>query len=745
MIKWLKNRKFYKNLFEGKEGASFISVIIGVTFLATLGITILTIATRYMSTVIVEKYSSDNFYQTEGILEEVRTGLLEYADTASETAYTDVLENYTKESENMKDVYSKKYLSGLATVLRGGMTYSEDDIKNNLGTAVTCSLDVVKKLTKKPDAVQTVPGTNLCFVTNYDDKTGYTLTIKNLLVDYTDDTDYRSSIQSDIVFQVPDYKFEGDSTLNEIKNYIVINDDQLKVQNANIGIQFIGNVYTGNKDTGIDIGTQSLVNFNSKTIISRGNLDAYTGSVLNLNGESGIGDLWLQNIRLLKYGSDSSLETKVTLNENAYISNDLDIQDNNATVNLGGKYYGYSYNEQNDSSRGEGLNSEYSSAILVNGLNTTLNANSLDKMILAGRAFVSQNKSDYTSTTTNILTGESLSIKSNQLAYLVPDSCIPESVDHNPMAIPELTATVESDVKANLLSNAALKDYLNPAKPYIANYIHGASGDYVYLFLNFASEAKANEYFKDYYTGVVEIKDESGNIIENQSKLKERAQSFLSVPDMGKTKFSGNLCLIAANIVYNYEASAGSSIQSSNYYNSSGAPRENLLQDGRKIAMDYLGKCKTLLSSGGTGRDTNIRLDDSLDLPLVSSRIIDFSKVDSTVFKDYSDKDGNPIGRVTVVNGDRNVTSADSGLLIVKGDVTVDADFKGLILASGKVTVTGNHKLEYDMITVGNLLEEIKYDDEFAKYFYAFNGGLSQDTTEMNKCVFYQNWVKNAY
>lgn len=202
MIKWLKNRKFYKNLFEGKEGASFISVIIGVTFLATLGITILTIATRYMSTVIVEKYSSDNFYQTEGILEEVRTGLLEYADTASETAYTDVLENYTKESENMKDVYSKKYLSGLATVLRGGMTYSEDDIKNNLGTAVTCSLDVVKKLTKKPDAVQTVPGTNLCFVTNYDDKTGYTLTIKNLLVDYTDDTDYRSSIQSDIVFQV---------------------------------------------------------------------------------------------------------------------------------------------------------------------------------------------------------------------------------------------------------------------------------------------------------------------------------------------------------------------------------------------------------------------------------------------------------------------------------------------------------------------------------------------------------------
>lgn len=288
MIKWLKNRKFYKNLFEGKEGASFISVIIGVTFLATLGITILTIATRYMSTVIVEKYSSDNFYQTEGILEEVRTGLLEYADTASETAYTDVLENYTKESENMKDVYSKKYLSGLATVLRGGMTYSEDDIKNNLGTAVTCSLDVVKKLTKKPDAVQTVPGTNLCFVTNYDDKTGYTLTIKNLLVDYTDDTDYRSSIQSDIVFQVPDYKFEGDSTLNEIKNYIVINDDQLKVQNANIGTQFIGNVYTGNKDTGIDIGTQSLVNFNSKTIISRGNLDAYTGSVLNLNGESGM-------------------------------------------------------------------------------------------------------------------------------------------------------------------------------------------------------------------------------------------------------------------------------------------------------------------------------------------------------------------------------------------------------------------------------------------------------------------------
>ena len=43
--------------------------------------------------------------------------------------------------------------------------------------------------------------------------------------------------------------------------------------------------------------------------------------------------------------SESTLQTKLDLNENAYVANDLDIEANNSIVTLSWKYYGYSYNE----------------------------------------------------------------------------------------------------------------------------------------------------------------------------------------------------------------------------------------------------------------------------------------------------------------------------------------------------------------------------------------------------------------
>lgn len=59
----------------------------------------------------VDHNASDNFYQTEGILEEVKTGLLEYAGDAGEEAYKDVVEHYTKTKDSMHKTFSEKYIS----------------------------------------------------------------------------------------------------------------------------------------------------------------------------------------------------------------------------------------------------------------------------------------------------------------------------------------------------------------------------------------------------------------------------------------------------------------------------------------------------------------------------------------------------------------------------------------------------------------------------------------------------------
>lgn len=749
MREWLqKLRK--KKLNKKKEGSSLVSVIIGVAFLATIGLMVLTVATRYVVTVIVDRNSSDNFYEAEGVLAEVRTGLLEYAGNASDTSYQEVLENYTSMTSSMEETFTKKYLSGIASALQG-TTYVWDDDNEKLGVLQPCDIANIKKLTKEPDAVTTPTGTDLAFVINHDEAKGYTLTLKNFVIDYTNAADYRSTIQTDIVFKAPDYKFEGNSTLDELKNYIVVSDDTLKVSGATNaegaqGVIFNGNIYTGQKEEGIVVDQQNKATFRSQTIISRGSMDVYSGSNVSLSGEEsggniGTGDLWLENIRLKSNGiAGSALSTTFDMKENAYISNDFDVQDNNANIKLSGKYYGYSYNENNVKSSSEKANAKYSSAILINGVNTTFDAGDINKMILAGRSFVSQNAADFSAVKSDIMMGESLAVKSNQIAYLVPDIYI--SVGHNPIATLEYNEVGEAIVSKDSLLASNLGAYLNSSEPFTANF---SSTGFAYLFLNFKDEASANQYFYDYYLGNISEMDEDGNIINNSEQVAEKATTYLATTDVTNNKFSSNMFLIAGNIVHNYEATdAASGIQANSYYDASGEPNEELLADGKKMALGYLGRCLTLLPSGSEGRDEDgkrrLLADDKL---LVADTIINFSKVTATM--DKTDPESG--GRIVVTSGDYVVDDSKitKGLLIAGGNVTVNADFEGLIIAGGKVTVNGHKTLTADMILTGDILEFAKKDEELSKIFHSLNGAEKQEATELEKCMSYQNWVKNTY
>ncbi|MCH5265667.1 MAG: hypothetical protein J1F02_07185 [Lachnospiraceae bacterium] len=734
--KAIGNSKLKSLVSRKKEGSSLVSVVIGVLFLAAVGFTILMVATRYLVTVHVDSNSSDNFYQTEGILEEVRTGLLEYAGDSSEVAYNDIMVNYTKATESMKETFAKEYICGIAESITGITPYNWQD--SEIGKIQPCDIKKLQALTKKPDAVKTMPGTSLGFVINYSDTKGYSLTIKNLLIDYTDESNYRSTIQADINIRVPDYKFEGDSTLGELKDYIVICDDMLQVSNGSTsaGVTFTGNIYTGNRDTGIRVDTQNGADFKSQTIISRGNMDVYTGAKVDVSGEPGTdgsavpGDLWLLGLRMRSQSgvdSGSSLSTEFTMNENAYIENDLDIGDDNSVVTISGKYYGYSYNEENTAS-GE-ARADYSSAILINGLNTILDTDALDKLILAGRTFVSR----YDDQPSDIMMGESLAVKSNQIAYLLPNEYI--STGSNP----SLTSD-NPTVNVTALRNSDIGPYLpNGSEPYMANY---NSNGYVYFYLKFKDEKNANEYFRQYYAGTG--KDEDGNEISNKTQLTERARAYISTSDTDGMKLSPNLYLIAGNIIHNYYATDGSSIQTENYYDNAGNPKDDLLDDGRKIGQDYVGRQLTLLASGGTG---SMRL--AADAKgLVDSQIIDFSKIPSG---GIDTEDNAPGGRIYVTKGDYTVDGSwvdgdgiQRGLIIAEGDVDVQHDFTGLIIAGGKVTTkSGNLQLESDIVMVGNLLEYAREDEELSKVFRGMNGTETHNPTDLSQCISYQNWVKN--
>ena len=204
-------------------------------------------------------------------------------------------------------------------------------------------------------------------------------------------------------------------------------------------------------------------------------------------------------------------------------------------------------------------------------------------------------------------------------------------------------------------------------------------------------------------------------------------------------KFSSELFLIAGNVIHNYYAAGGSSLQTDNYYDHSGSPNSELLADGRQMGQNYVGYQLTLLASGSTG---SMRLADDAGA-LVADRIIDFSKV-SGIWNKLDEKSG---ARIYVTDGDYIVDgSLKKGLIIAGGDVEVRSDFQGLILAKGAVTTTrSNLKLTSDMALVGKLLDFAKEDEELAGIFYGFNGKQVQNPTSLSQCISYQNWQKNTY
>lgn len=144
----------------------------------------------------------------------------------------------------------------------------------------------------------------------------------------------------------------------------------------------------------------STASFDSDKVITRGAMNLLTGASVTVNGA----DFWTKNILLNSFGSSTSTNSStLNLNCNSYVLDDLSVNDNNANVTLGGTYYGYSYSEDNSAGSGVKQLADYSSAILVNGKNTLLDASSnLAKLVLAGRAFVQRNDATGTKYASNV-------------------------------------------------------------------------------------------------------------------------------------------------------------------------------------------------------------------------------------------------------------------------------------------------------------------------------------------------------
>jgi hypothetical protein len=621
---------------------------------------------------------------------------------------------------------------------------------------------------------------------------GSVMTFQNVRVSYTDASGYVSIIQTDITVETPKINFANVLSLPDLESYSLVAADGIyngygrssvtftpEYNGSQTGTVVTGNVYGG--EDGIFVnGVNGQISFEKKA--EDADTRVYTVTAGSINAISGRSQADVSNKRPSQTASVKIDEFYEVWAEDLYVSSatlDVDgncfVQDDLTTdgtysgVYLSGAYNGY----------GTAIGTaKANSSILINGAHTTLDLSNLKSLELAGHAYVGsihynaneedenagdyiedvddywaekekqkqQEEADGTSQDStadaaqddeveanekDILMGQSVAVKSDQLMYMVPTECMGYDGDtqilaKNPMTYEEYTkfaSTYEPELDANgnvkTDSNGEIV-YSNQLKytavrlDVVMNKVGGSINSYgasytpvfrrvngdvlVYFYLKFASDDKANAFFRDYYTADKEAFD---------SYLKNYLDKYLISSDItanGSSKLSiaGNMLYMRGNNVLmaedtfeedlnNYDAIESNRTQNALYY-------QNLSKYLMKTTDDL---AATQLINNAF---TNIAVSQT-----------EFAKqVSLGTFKTYQNTDGKTVA--LVINNDTKgvfdfssdnsslsgMDLSDVHLIIATGDVRINvAEYDGLVFCGGDIYIgQRNNRIDYDAAEV---------------------------------------------
>lgn len=559
-----------KNLHtKSNSGFSMITVILAV---ALVGILVMLVAYMVIANFRMKMAGlkeKDAFYTAEKALEEIRAGLQEDEAQAMSEAYTNVMESYNGNVQQ-KDVsmdaqrqaaYEQQFLNILQKRLKGSQQideyYDMERLRDYVDLDKESSFD-----NQKESLVVTNPAKKLPQMIV--DREKKQIVVKNIRVIYVDARGHTAIIQTDIQLGIPEIQFPTPSTLPDLMNMIVVAGKGIycKAGNAtdvsNNGNEIQGSVYAGIipeeklRAAGITgVTDTSIYLAQGRTLqISKGERTVCVGEISLGNqavfSSAAEATLWAQGVNLSS--------AQVELLGKTYLSDDLTVKSGTGSyVKLAGEYYGYGDVESAMKSHNQKVYTKenktaaaLSSAITINGKNTTLDMSGLEKLLLAGKNYISSKKLSTNSIKNNddVLTGESVTVKGTQLAYLVPDALMGDY--HNPMSyqdymdaaglqetdtekqtqdkIKQFTKKIQVNKPVKALGNKSLSeigvDDKEPIQTVFYNDGGTIDGGYVYFYLHFSDEKKASEFMQTYYN-------------KNPS-LKKAMDSYLSFYFKGK-------------------------------------------------------------------------------------------------------------------------------------------------------------------------------------------------------------------
>lgn len=742
----MKKNSFHKD----DRGASLLAVLILMVVVSAIAVVITKITIVNIQMKEVERGTKKNFYSADAIMDDLRTGAREQAETALENAYVDVLQHYvdyTSGGKNAQDVFKQNYMNGLEK-------YFADPMKTKVDTTNDEGSVVYRVAGYDADKVKgcILDGTQRgCFVAPADPKYEIdygagTFTLKDVRVVYKDAQDYETTITTDLVFSTPDMNFSGQSQVQEFMKYALIADDQINVNASNVTVD--GSVYAG--AGGIVASGNGTGVLNGRMILTRGDIVADMGSTLMVgNGNSSI---WAENI--MTTGKSAAT---LNVNGNMYVADDLALNAKESKVTLQGNYYGYNFQKNYGAGDTVATDADFSSAIMINGKSSSLNIQNLKYLLLAGRTFISRGNN---SSNTDIQMGESIAARTNQLAYYVSERYVKVESgerallkwnDAQNVRIGEKEYPIgESDYAASIhVDPVKLDGWLNNANPIVPYYYTNG----VNYYLNFKSQQDANEFYAAYYAG-------------NTGKAGGLAGTYLDKDALIIDENNKMIMTLSGDIMYRTKPEEmfqekAVTIEPDNWKDSAG-----LLWDYcSKLAVSYKSLELGLKDSGQSVTSDQVRfsvtdenghekIDKSID-PLFD-KLIDRSALQEEIAKHKNPGDTGyavykPAADVYLIDNTGVYdlpTSITKGIVVATGSVKVSGNFEGLIISGGKVTFDANVQVKGNKLLVSNLFKEDQSRQAplFSKFFRDCSGTAASNISgqlDLDSYINYDEWKKN--
>lgn len=782
-------KRFYKD----ERGSSLALTIIAMAFISLLAVAVISMTVTNIRLKIAQKSSQKNFYNTDSVMDEVRAGVEDLAAQATVDAYMAAFESYnaslTGSSVNLTDKYEKKFLEEMIESLSGGkrhygdsgLLYKDEVLTNYLIT--NSSHNAAERYIPHTGAADKAPGIEI-------DGKSYgimelennTLLLKDVKVTMTEGSqNYKTTVTSDIRVTVPPMTADAYS---EYLNYALIADNQI-IADANSSVN--GSMYAGtvrrfkagapDPEVGILVRNGSSLDVKANQVITRGDLLIKGGSKFLLAGLNGMNAaLWAENIFTSGNAKNTMTLTDVICN----VSDDMEIDGKDDEVTITGQYLGYNYNANYtdpdlDKVSGE---SQYSSAILINGMGANLDLSGLSKLVLSGKTFISK-KTDASEVdlrsgaaqpiiNPDIAMGESLSAKGAQIAYYVPSDFVTiqtgvttawdPSIDHNDTAQMKYTyrdpadstteyifnyggylkylygldpnTATDAELNAKMGTTFKLWDYLDAGLPLETYYRHNTAVEanaVTYFYLNFKNEVKMMEFYPQF-------KDE----IPRYSTVKDTNAAYMGSTGIKINNGAGVFCL-SGNVLYKDSASASDlSVKLGN--ESALLDSEALQTYAREKTQEYMSRQMALVDNyelasqtvaAGQYRlfntDVNLSKAGTTDKTNLYNVLIDATKMAA---KTSLEKRVNDSGTGVIVieprageefvwndSAQTSLGGLNKGIIIAAGNVKVMKDFSGLIIAGGDITLGSNNvKVSSDNKLLENMFTEDK--DLATPFFY---------------------------